>query len=80
MVTPTAEGVLRDALIANSRAQHIREVFAHPKTAAELVHQSRTGVLRINGCPARAEIVDQVGNGDYIVRFTVETDRRPVVV
>jgi len=33
------------------------EVFAHPETAAEIVQQSTEGALKVNGTPAKAEIV-----------------------
>lgn len=47
------------------------EVFAHPFTAGETVCQSKLGVLKVNGRAARAEVVDRMGNGDYLLRITL---------
>jgi hypothetical protein len=69
MVTP--EGVLSTAMIANGNAQHLHEVFCHPFTAGELVAQGELGALRVNGETARAQVVDRLGNGDYLVRIEV---------
>lgn len=49
------------------------EVFAHPATAAETIQQAAAGVLRVNGMPASAVVVDRLGNGDQIVRITCAT-------
>lgn len=66
----TAVGEFSDALKANDQADHLFEVFCHPFTAGETVAQSRLGVLRVNGRAASAEVVDVLGNGDYVVRIT----------
>lgn len=47
------------------------EVFAHPFTAGETICQSKLGVLVVNGQPARAEVIETVGNGDYLLRITL---------
>jgi hypothetical protein len=70
-----AEGRFESALIANVNADHIFEVFAHPFTAGETIAQSRLGVLRVNGEPARASVVDVLGTGEYVLRLEVA---RPV--
>jgi hypothetical protein len=56
-------------MIPGDFAEHIFEVFCHPFTAGETVAQARLGVLRVNGEPARAHVVDRLGNGDYLVRI-----------
>lgn len=63
-------GELSSALIPNGQAEHIFEVFAHPFTAGETVAQSKLGALRVNGQSAVAEVVDVLGNGDYVLRIT----------
>lgn len=74
-----AEGALSSALIPGTFAEHLFEVFAHPFTAGELVAQSRLGVLRVNGVSASAQVVDRLGNGDYVVRVTLaEESRQPL--
>lgn len=68
----TPPGELSSALIANPQAaESIYEVFAHPFTAGETICQSTLGVLKVNDRPARAEVVEQVGNGDYLLRITL---------
>lgn len=68
----TPEGELVSALIANPQAaDRMFEVFAHPFTAGETVCQSTLGVLVVNEQPARAEVVDVMGNGDYLLRITL---------
>lgn len=71
------EGELRAAMIPNAFTETaMHEVFAHPFTAGELVTQSRLGLLRVNGVAATAEVVDRLGNGEFIVRIT-QTESRP---
>jgi hypothetical protein len=38
------------------------------------VAQSRLGALKVNGVAARAEVVDVLGNGDYLLRITTADD------
>jgi len=66
----TPVGVLGSALIPNEYAASMFEVFAHPFTAGETGAQSRLGALKVNGAAARAEVVDVLGNGDYLLRIT----------
>ena len=66
-----AEGELSAAFITGPEAAHRFEVFCHPFTAGETVAQSRLGVLRVNGEPATAQVVERLGNGDYIVRIEI---------
>jgi hypothetical protein len=62
-VTPAGE--LHTAFIGETL-----EVFAHPFTAGETIAQSRLGVLKVNGKPAQARVMEVLGNGDYILRLT----------
>lgn len=71
-------GELSSALIPNGQAEHIFEVFAHPFTAGETIAQSKLGALRVNGQAAIAEVVDVLGNGDYVLRITTGEERRCV--
>lgn len=68
MATP--EGTLRPAWVSTD----LLEFFAHPNTAQEVLTQSGLGVLRFNGRPAKeAHLVDQLGNGDHLIRVTFHT-------
>lgn len=69
---PIEPGRLQSALIPNERTNNFYEVFSHPDTANELVAQSGSGILKVNGQNARAVIVDVMGNGDHLVRLTVK--------
>jgi hypothetical protein len=71
MVT-TPVGELRAALVPGGHAPELFEVFAHPFTAGETVAQSALGALKVNGAQARAEVVDRLGNGDYLLRITTK--------
>lgn len=59
------------AMIPNTEATHLFEVFCHPFTAGETIAQSKLGVLSVNGQPAKASVVDRLGNGDYVVRIEI---------
>lgn len=71
MTISTAEGEFKTALIPNGNASHMFEVFVHPFTAGETIAQSKLGHLKVNGRFATAEVVDRLGNGDYVVRITL---------
>lgn len=72
LLKPVPEGEFRAGLIANPQADHLFEVFCHPFTAGETIAQSKLGALRVNGQLATAEVVDRLGNGDYLVRIYLE--------
>jgi len=69
LLKPTPEGEFSPALISNPQADHLTEVFCHPFTAGETVAQSKMGVFKVNGRKATAEVVDRLGNGDFILRI-----------
>jgi len=76
LLTPTPEGEIKSGLIANEQAgDRLFEVFVHPFTAGELVACGKAGILKINGKPAWAEVVDKFGNGDYAVRIHIKEKR-----
>lgn len=73
-MTSIPEGELSSALIANPQADGLFEVFCHPFTAGELITQSKLRALKVNGKLADAEVVDRLGNGDYVVRIRIRND------
>lgn len=79
MCESTPMGELRSALIPADHSPELFEVFAHPFTAGETVAQSRLGALRVNGEAALAQVVDVLGNGDYLLRITVSRALAPVL-
>lgn len=62
----TPVGELRAAFICGAE---FWEVFAHPDTGAQLERHAAAGILKVNGQPCSARIVDRLGDGDLIVRM-----------